>query len=291
VVVCLLFWIMLGLIPPQVMSFVYPVTDRYLFFPSVAMCLLLAWLLRAGAARWGGRGLAVGAAAATLLGLLWTAKTLEYLGEWRDPRSVWFAAATKSKDVTVFQSLGGVYQDAADQLEMHIKAGGTSRDQAVALADAVWAGDERRPALVEAMRSGSDPNALVLAFRDHLRRLAMQQFENAIVAKGTRVVPNLYFRLGKLAMDTGDLVKARAEFENTRREAAQHTSIAIRNELTMRSDHAIALTYWHERKYREAMPWLEQAEAEQTRAGGTWVPDIADQKAKLARLMAGSLSP
>src|SRR6266446_4726759 len=54
VVTVLIYWILLALIPAQVLSFSHPVTDRYLFFPSVGAVILIAWgLISAG--KWLGR--------------------------------------------------------------------------------------------------------------------------------------------------------------------------------------------------------------------------------------------
>ena len=44
---------------------------------------------------------------------------------------------------------------------------------------------------------------LTTAFRDSLRERALAQYRRALEVKGVRVVPNLYFRMGKLAMETG----------------------------------------------------------------------------------------
>ena len=43
-VVALCYWILIQMIPPMVLSFLVPITDRYLFLPSVGVCLLLAFL-------------------------------------------------------------------------------------------------------------------------------------------------------------------------------------------------------------------------------------------------------
>ena len=42
-VAVLLYWILFAFIPSQVLSFTHPVTDRYIFFPSVAGVILIAW--------------------------------------------------------------------------------------------------------------------------------------------------------------------------------------------------------------------------------------------------------
>jgi len=89
VVTVLIYWILLALIPAQVLSFSHPVTDRYLFFPSVGAVILIAWGLISAGKRLGRRGLIVAAAILTVIGILWGRTTLAYVAEWRDPRSVW----------------------------------------------------------------------------------------------------------------------------------------------------------------------------------------------------------
>ena len=43
-------------------------------------------------------------------------RTLAYVAEWNDPRSVWFAASRKSKDAYVHYYLGNHLQDVADRV-------------------------------------------------------------------------------------------------------------------------------------------------------------------------------
>src|SRR5205085_399006 len=91
----LIYWILFGLIPAQVLSFIHPVADRYLFFPSVGFVILIAWWALTVGEQYGRRGV-IASAALLLLGLvLWGRATLVYLSEWQDPRSVWYAAAQK----------------------------------------------------------------------------------------------------------------------------------------------------------------------------------------------------
>ena len=110
-VAVLVYWILFALIPSQVLSFAYPVADRYLFFPSVAEVILIAWGVIAA-----GERLRRGAVLATALPLiviasLWARTTLAYVTEWRDPRSVWYGATAKSSDPLVFYNLGWQYLD------------------------------------------------------------------------------------------------------------------------------------------------------------------------------------
>src|SRR3954454_11277550 len=38
----LCYWILIQMVPPMLLSFIVPITDRYLFLPSVGVCILLA---------------------------------------------------------------------------------------------------------------------------------------------------------------------------------------------------------------------------------------------------------
>ena len=115
-VVVLIYWILFGWIPAQVLSFVHPVTDRYLFFSSAASAILIAWLLWTAIKKWQTRGMVIGATVLLIITLFWLRTTLKYLAEWRDPRSVWFAATNKSPDEEVSYSIGGHYLDLASWL-------------------------------------------------------------------------------------------------------------------------------------------------------------------------------
>ena len=48
----LLYWVLVSMLPPMALSFLTPVTDRYLFLPSVGICLLLAECLLWLGSRW-----------------------------------------------------------------------------------------------------------------------------------------------------------------------------------------------------------------------------------------------
>src|SRR5437879_3168719 len=91
-IVVLAYWILLAFLPSQLLSFFHPVTDGYLFFPSVAAIILLAWGVIAAGERLGRRGAVVAVALLALVALFWGRTTLAYLAEWQDPRSVWYAA-------------------------------------------------------------------------------------------------------------------------------------------------------------------------------------------------------
>src|SRR5213594_583161 len=116
VTMTLIYWILFALIPAQVLSFIHPVADRYLFFPSVGFVILITlWALAIGE-RYGRRGV-IASAGLLLLGLvLWGRATVVYLSEWQDPRSVWDKAVQKSSDPDVYHMLGAQYLNLAQRL-------------------------------------------------------------------------------------------------------------------------------------------------------------------------------
>jgi len=284
--VALVYWVLLALVPSQVLSFVHPVADRYLFFPSAGFVLLLCW--------WGGRvserggrrmRLGVGAAAILLAGF-WTRSTLAYIDEWRDPRSVWHAALEKTDDVAVHQYLGTHYQDQADRLPTLLRGDAVQRAEARALAEAVWGEDGRlAPLLEEWVSDPASPGPRTEAFQHYLRQLAMEQYDQALRLKGSRVLPNLFFRRGKIALETGRFGLAEREFKRAYEEAQRHTSPRVQQELAVRSHHALGLVYWRQRRYAEALEWVRLAEAAQQRFGGHWVPNIQEHRRQLERLV------
>ena len=146
--VVLLYWILFAFIPSQGLAFQHPVTDRYLFFPSVAAVILIAWGFIKTSERFGRRGLFAAIGLLAIITIAWTRTTLAYLGEWRDPRSVWYGATQKSSDSDAYYNLGSYYQDTAGRLGKTQRGAPLPKEKAETLAAAVWAGDPRLPQLL-----------------------------------------------------------------------------------------------------------------------------------------------
>ena len=100
------YWILFTYLPTQMLPFSYPVTDRYFLLPSVGAVILIAWLLIKAADHLHRWKVAAATTLVTAVSLIWLAKTVAYLSEWQDPRSVWFAATRKSDDVHLYYELG-----------------------------------------------------------------------------------------------------------------------------------------------------------------------------------------
>ncbi len=290
-VIVLIYWVLLALLPAQTLSLVHPVTDRYLFFPSVAMTMFIAWAASDAAKRWGKPGRTVAVVLVAGLAAIWSHKTLAYLGEWQDARSVWFAAVKKSGDVEVYSFLGDHYHDAADALDAARRANTTVPDSVRRLAGAVWADDARLASLLDEWQHGSLSGTSTHEFQKALRDFAWTQYEQAVHVKGTRITPNLYFRRGKLELDRGNPDRARAEFHAAYDESQRHTFQQVREELAVRSHYALGVVEWTVGNYDEALHWLRMAEEEQARFGGTWEPGLRNSRERLEGLIRARQEP
>jgi hypothetical protein len=290
-VVVLIYWILFAFIPTQVLSFNHPVTDRYLFLPSVAAVILIAWGVILTGERLGRRGPVVGAVVIAVITLFWGRATLAYLTEWRDPRSVWYAATSKSSDPEIYYNLGSHYQDMAGQLGAKPRGKPLAETEARRLASAVWASDPRLLALLAEWSGGQQSGPVEQAFQAQLRALAWDAFEQRLRTKGILSMPNLYFRRGLILSDNGDQQGARREFLAAADEASRFPLAEGRAENLVRSHNALGIVAWTVGDYREALRWLRMAEEEQTRFGGNWVPDIVTNRQRLEAMVASPPVP
>ena len=284
--VVLVYWILFAFVPSQGLAFQHPVTDRYLFFPSVAAVILIAWALIKTSERFGRGGLFAAIGLLAVISIAWTRTTLAYMGEWRDPRSVWFGATQKSSDPEAYYNLGAYYQDMAGRLGKTQRGAPLPKGKAEALAAAVWPGDPRLPRLLSEWQQGQQGGPIEQEFKHHLRRLAWDAYEQRIRNKGILALPNVYFRRGLILSDDGDTQGARKEFLAAADEAAKFPYAEVRNETLVRSHNALGITAWQEGNFLEAMRWLKMAEEEQTRTGGNWVPDITANRKRLEGIIA-----
>jgi hypothetical protein len=281
----LLYWTLLAFIPAQVLSFVHPVSDRYLFFPSAAAVILIAWGVIAAGERLGRRGRAGAAALLLGVGLVWLHATLAYLGEWRDPRSVWYGATAKSSDPEVSYNLGAQYLAEADRLGTTPRGTQLPRGEARRLAAVVWAGDARLPALLTAWARGQRSGPIERVFQNELWTLAWDAFESARRTKGSRVIPSLYFRRGMILAYRGDFPGSRREFLAALDEASRFTFAEMREEVTVETHSALGTVAWRVRDYPQALRWFRMAEEEQSRLGAKWVPDLTANRQRLEAIV------
>jgi len=287
VITVLIYWILLALIPAQVLSFSHPVTDRYLFFPSIAAAILIAWgLISAG--KWLGRRGSIAAVVILVgIGVLWATATLAYVAEWRDPRSVWYAASSKSSDPIVPQNLGSYYLGMANRLGAKPQPSRLPDEEARRVASVVWEDDRRLPNLLAEWLAGQHGGSSEKAFQNHLRTLGWNAFERSLNAKGTHVMPGLYYNRGLILVSRGDLQAARKEFLAALDEASRETFAPVRQQIAVYCHTQLGVIAAKEGDYREGLRWYRLAEDEQKRFGGNWVPNLDADRKKL-ETMAGS---
>jgi hypothetical protein len=282
----LIYWILFTLIPSQILFFAYPVADRYLFFPSVAAAVLIAWGVMTMGERLGRQG-SIGAVILLLaLGSMWARTTITYFSEWRDPRSVWYAASAKSSDPLVSYNLGWYYLDISAGLGKSARKPRPSEADLQRLASVIWESDPRFPALLSEWSQGQRGGPIETEFQHHLRTLAQQGFDSALSAKGRHILPDLYLRRGLLLLDQDDLQGARGEFLAAVDEAARSSFTEGRQEVLVNSYNNLGIVAWRQTNYSEALHWLRLAEEEQTRSGSNWLPDLTANRKRLEAIIA-----
>jgi hypothetical protein len=282
VVIALLYALWLALLPPQVLSFVHPICDRYLFFPSVFSIILIAIGIAALAR---GRSTLLWLAGGVLV-LAWGARTVAYLSEWRDPRSLWFAATTKSQDPNVFQYLGSHYQDAGDRIARY--RGGDTLDVASesGLATLVWRDDPRLPALLAEWRQGNR-SGLSAEYQRQLADLAWAQFERAVELGSGWLRPKLYLRRGKVQAERGNLEAALVELRKALELSELHPYEADSLECGVRALFGLGMASLGLGRTEQALDYLARAESEQRRGGVMFEPRIASVKAQIEAQLGG----
>ncbi|MBN2508530.1 MAG: hypothetical protein JXQ71_17770 [Verrucomicrobia bacterium] len=288
------YWILVQLIPPAALSFISPVTDRYLFLPSVGLCILLADAILRPSLR--NRLNRPGAVAAVLvLAALWAWRTHAYLGEWNDPRSVWYAATTKSRAFQNNEYLGTVYQEAGDRLHQLVTTGKAldpARELPLARAvlnDAAQVArlnTEWNQALPTPAHSGARSQTWPesTAYRDRLWDLAWEQFELAVARRGTINTPNLFMRRGMILNNRGKSQDAIAQFHIALRFAQTHTYEKVRQENVTHITRALGIAHWKLRQYAQARDWFLEARKIQRASGQVWVPTLDQEVAQITRL-------
>jgi hypothetical protein len=148
VVTVSIYWILFTYLPTQVLPFSYPVTDRYLLLPAVGAVILIAWLLIKATDHLHRWKVAAATTLVTAVSFIWLTKTVDYLSEWRDPRSVWFAATRKSDDVHLCYELGWEYREKAASFGIHPRNAPLPPEEAKHYASVVWKDDPRLPKLL-----------------------------------------------------------------------------------------------------------------------------------------------
>jgi len=287
-VAVLIYWIILGWLPAQMLSFIHPVSDRYLFFPSGAAVILIAWFIVRIFERLGRRGLIAAFGLTLVLVFFWIKGTLDYLSEWKDPRSVWYGAMKKSTDPDVSYGLAGRYLEIASKLGENPREGRLPAEEARQIANLVWAGDPRLNGLLSEWQSNIHNGPVEKEFQKYLWDLSWDDLELAVRTKGNHTLPYLYFRRGVLLLDRENLAGSRKEFMSALKETSMSTSKYVRDEMTVRCHHALGAISLKEGNPREALNWLKMAETEQNNSGKIWIADLPNNIKTVESIIASS---
>jgi hypothetical protein len=268
----LIYWILFGFIPAQVLSFTHPVTDRYVFFPSVAGVIGIAWILHYLLQKTGKQKPLIFAVIILIISALWAKNTLSYLDEWKDPRSVWFAAMNKSKDPVISQNLGTYYVDKARGIGS--VQTDPSKNDLQRLAEVIWAGDQRLSQLTAEITSGQQNGPVQKQFKDQLFNMAWDALEKSVQSKGNRVMAALFYNRGLVLMEQNKLEEAKKEFLAVISEAGGETFAAGKAEVSVYSYYSLGSISLKQNNYPEALKWFRLAQDQQNRAGVVWMPTL-----------------
>ncbi len=283
----LCYWVLIQMVPPMLLGFIVPITDRYLFLPSVGVCLLLVEIAagveaKLARARW------LVWALLAVLSAVWGAKTWSYVAEWRDPRSVWYGAHLKTPNSQVQQFLGEVYQNAGDRISNFVKSGTPLQlTNELPFAQAVL-GDAAAVERLRAEWAGVTPGRTnSIAYRDQLWDFAWQRYEESIARRGTLSTPNLFMCRGRLLVSRGKHAQAIPEFRSALALAQNSSYAVVRAEGATHALFAIGVAHWNMGNYAEAQQWLLKAQAVQNKSGRVCLPALDQEVERIKRLAAG----
>ena len=277
----LVYWILFTYLPTQMLPFSYPVADRYLFLPSTGAVILIAWLLFKAADYLPKWKTVAAMALVTVVSLVWLNKTVDYLSEWQDPRSVWYAASGKTNDFHVYYELGWEYLDKSSRLGAGLRNPPLSVDQSKHLASLVWKDDARLPMLLSELSTNQHSGPMENAFKEYLQAKASENFDRALAIKGEHLMPDLFLNRGVLLLDKGDMQSAKKEFLTELNEVSQLPSVEAQQEALIACYYNLAVAENGLGNSKQALSWITLAEQEQNQLGRTIIPDLGDDRHKL----------
>jgi hypothetical protein len=282
----LIYWILLTYLPTQILPFSYPVTDRYLFLPSVAAVLLIAWVIVKATdhlrPQW---NVAAATVLVAIVSFIWLTKTIDYLSEWRDPRSLWFAATRKSNDFHAYYELGWDYLEKSASFGTKRRNAPLPVEQARDYASVVWADDSRLPYLLAELLDDRHSGSAENVFKEHLQTKAAENFDAAAARKGEHILPDLFLCRGVLFLDKGDMQSAKTEFLSELDEALQLPYSEGRQEALIPCHYNMAVAEHGLGHAKEALSWIRLAEEEQDKLGRTVIPGLAADRQQLESTM------
>jgi tetratricopeptide (TPR) repeat protein len=280
-----IYWILFTYLPTQVLPFSYPVTDRYLLLPSVGAVILIAWLLIRTTDHLHRWKLAGAATLVTAISFLWLTKTVAYLSEWQDPRSVWFAATQKSDDVHLYYELGWEYREKAATFGMRPRNAPLPPEEAKHYASVVWKNDPRLPQLLAELVENQHSGPVEKAFKEYLLAKAEGNFDEAVRRKGAHIMPDLFLSRGVCFLDKGDMQSAKKEFMAGLDEASGLPYSEGQQEALIACHYNLAVAEQGLGRSKEALSWVRLAEEEQDKLGRTVLPEITPARQKLESIV------
>jgi protein O-mannosyl-transferase len=276
-----IYWILFTYLPTQVLPFSYPVTDRYLLLPSVGAVILIAWLLTKATDQLHRWKVAAATTLVTAVSFIWLTKTVDYLSEWRDPRSVWFAATRKSDDVHLYYELGWEYREKAASFGMQRRNAPLPPEEARNYASAVWNDDPPLPQLLAELADNQHSGPVEKAFKEYLLAKAGEKFDEAVTRKGAHIMPDLFLSRGVYFLDKGDMQSAKKEFLAGLDEASELPYSEGQQESLIACHYNLAVAEQGLGHSKEALSWIRLAEEEQDKLGRTVLPEITPARQKL----------
>jgi hypothetical protein len=276
-----IYWILFTYLPTQVLPFSYPVTDRYLLLPSVGAVILIAWLLMKATDHLHRWKVAAATTLVTAVSFIWLTKTIDYLSEWRDPRSVWFAATRKSDDVHLYYELGWEYREKAASFGMQRRNAPLLPEEAKHYASVVWKDDPRLPKLLAELAENQHSGPVEKAFKEYLLAKAGENFDEAITRKGAHIMPDLFLSRGVYFLDKGDMQSAKKEFLTELDEVSGFPYSEGQQEALIACHYNLAVAEQGLGHSKEALSWIRFAEEEQDKLGRTVLPEITPARQKL----------
>jgi len=281
-----IYWILFNYLPTQVLPFSYPVTDRYLLLPSAGAVILIAWLLIKAADQLPRWKVATATTLVVAVNFIWLTQTLGYLSEWRDPRSVWFAATRKSGDVHLYYELGWEYREKAASFGMHRRNASLPPEEARRYASVVWKEDPRLPQLLTELAGNQHGGPVEKEFKEYLLAKAGENFDEAVTRKGAHIMPDLFLSRGVCFLDKGDMQSAKKEFLAGVDEASELPYSEGQQESLIACHYNLAVAEERLGYLKEALSWIRLAEEEQNELGRTVISGLSDSRQQLESKMA-----
>jgi hypothetical protein len=284
-VTVLAYWVLLTYLPTQVLPFSYPVADRYLFLPSIGAVILIAWFVFQATDHLPKWNLATATGLLAVVSLLWLGKTIEYLSEWQDPRSIWFAATRKTNDFHAYYELGWEYLDKSSRLGTAARNPPLPVEKSKELASLTWRDDARLPQLLTELSIDQHTGSAEKAFKEYLQSKAAENFDRALETKREHLMPDLFLNRGVLLLDKGNMQAAKKEFLAELDEVSQLPSPEARQEALIACYYNLAVAEEGLGNSNEALSWIRLAEREQNHLGKTVIPGLDDDRQKLESTM------